>query len=208
MNRSALNVFLNLAMDFDLIHCRGYLTGVSEMHGRGGLGDFPFPTTFVFVSWWRGNCSFPICWRGRSVMGTLTGARSHAFPPGGLGSTPPAAELLLHFPVSVPRASLILPSPFPPSMPLHQSGEFTAPAWGLVCFIWMQLCFFFFLCFIIIFFLILTVELESNAWRRRRFAECAVGCALQLCVSATEQMLRLHPRGDQGLEARPVLAAW
>lgn len=117
MNRSALNVFLNLAMDFDLIHCRGDLTGVSEMHGRGGLGDFPFPTTFVFVSWWRGNCSFPICWRGRSVMGTLTGARSHAFPPGGLGSTPPAAEPLLHFPVSVPRAGLILPSPFPTSCP-------------------------------------------------------------------------------------------
>lgn len=80
MNRSALNVFLNLAMDFDLIHCRGYFTGVSEMHGRGELGNFPFPTTFVFVSWRWGNCSLPICWRGRSVMGTLTGAREAHFP--------------------------------------------------------------------------------------------------------------------------------
>lgn len=42
MNRSALNVFLNLMMDFDLIHCRGYFTSVSEMHGRGELDDLSF----------------------------------------------------------------------------------------------------------------------------------------------------------------------
>lgn len=43
MNRSALNVLLNLTMDFDLIHCRGYFTSVSEMHGKGELGDLSFP---------------------------------------------------------------------------------------------------------------------------------------------------------------------
>lgn len=42
MNRAALNVFLNLTMDFDFIHCRKYFTSVSEMHGRRELGDLSF----------------------------------------------------------------------------------------------------------------------------------------------------------------------
>lgn len=119
MNRSALNVFLNLAMDFDLIHCRGYLTGVSEMHGRGGLGDFPFPTTFVFVSWWRGNCSFPICWRGRSVMGTLTGARESRFPTWRSGIHTSCCRALAAFPCVCSTCQLDPAQPLPPIVPLY-----------------------------------------------------------------------------------------
>lgn len=42
MNRSALKVFVNLAMDYDLINCGDFSTRVSEMHVRGVLGDFSF----------------------------------------------------------------------------------------------------------------------------------------------------------------------
>lgn len=71
VSRSALNVFLNLTMDFDLIHCGGDVSSLSETHGRGELGDlssridlcvcqpaarvlFPFPSYLVFrtVSNW------------------------------------------------------------------------------------------------------------------------------------------------------------
>lgn len=178
------------------------------MHGRGGLGDFPFPTTFVFVSWWRGNCSFPICWRGRSVMGTLTGARESRFPTWRSGIHTSCCRALAAFPCVCSTCQLDPAQPLPPidaptpkrgvHCPCLRSGLLYPDATLLL----------FFPVFYYYYFLILTVELESNARRRRRFAERAVGCVLQLCVSATEQMLRLHPRGDQGLEARPVLAAW
>lgn len=60
MNRSSLNVFLNLTMDFDLIHCGGYFTSVSEMHGKGELGDLSFPIDLCLSASGEGIVPLPL----------------------------------------------------------------------------------------------------------------------------------------------------